>query len=129
MFVKDLPWNTYIISETDLKGRIIYANKTFSEICEYDVDGLIGCNHNIVRSVDMPSWVFEDLWLNIEQDKIWTGIVKNQTFDGLKVYWVRATIFPLYNLDHKKVGYRSERTPATDLEIAQAMDQYDVEFD
>lgn len=76
MFVKDLPWDTYIKSETDLKGRIIYANKTFSEVCEYDVDGLIVCNHNIVRLVDMPSWVLKIYGLILNRIKF--GLVSSR---------------------------------------------------
>lgn len=129
MIVKDLPWDSYIISETDINGKITYANKAFSEACEYDITGLIGCNHNIVRAHDMPKWAFKDIWVNLKNGGEWKGIIKNQTFDGLKVYWVQAHIFPIYDGCSNIIGYRSERTPATDLEISDAMNKYDIEFD
>lgn len=129
MKVKDLPWSWTIISETDLNGKITYANKEFSEACEYDAAGLIGCNHNVVRSFDMLKWTFKEMWDTIKNDEEWNGIVKNQTFAGDKIYWVKATIYPLFDENGVKYGYRSERVPATDLEIAKAMDLYGIEFD
>jgi PAS domain S-box-containing protein len=44
----------YILSETDDRGLIIYANDLFCEIADYTLDELIGEPHNIVRHPDMP---------------------------------------------------------------------------
>ena len=62
-----VPEKTYLISKTDLKGRIIYANPVFIEVSGYSHDELIGAPHNIVRHPDMPSEVFADLWHTLKQ--------------------------------------------------------------
>ena len=85
--------NAIIVSETDSKGRIIYADTTFLKICEYSLEELIGKPHNIIRHPDMPRAAFKGLWETIQSGKIWQGFVKNRTKSG-KFYWVYATVFP-----------------------------------
>ena len=80
----------YILSETDEKGLIIYANDVFCDIAGYTLDELIGQPHNIVRHPDMPRIAFKGLWDDIQSKGFWTGIVKNRRKDGA-FYWVHAT--------------------------------------
>ncbi len=100
-----------LVSETDEKGFIKYANKDFCNFAEYDVSELEGKPHNIVRHPDMPSAAFKDLWETVKSGEIWRGFVKNRTRDG-NYYWVYATVFPYTNSDGKK-GYLSVRKMAT----------------
>ncbi|WP_119184063.1 PAS domain S-box protein, partial [Aliarcobacter skirrowii] len=44
----------FLVSETNEKGNIIFANDDFCEIAGFTVDELIGKPHNIVRHKDMP---------------------------------------------------------------------------
>jgi len=80
----------YILSETDEKGIIIYANNLFCEMAGYTIDELIGQPHNIIRHPDMPRIAFKGLWDDIQSKGFWTGIVKNLRKDG-GYYWVHAT--------------------------------------
>lgn len=80
----------YILSETDEKGIITYANDIFCEIAGFTRDELIGQAHNIVRHPDMPRIAFKGLWDDISTKGFWTGIVKNLRKDGA-YYWVHAT--------------------------------------
>ncbi len=80
----------YILSETDDKGMIIYANDVFCEIAGYKIEELIGEPHNIIRHPDMPRIAFKGLWDDIQSKGFWTGIVKNLRKDG-GFYWVHAT--------------------------------------
>ncbi|MCK4875233.1 MAG: PAS domain-containing protein [Sulfurimonas sp.] len=80
----------YILSETDEKGFIIYANDVFCEIAGYKIEELIGEPHNIIRHPDMPRIAFKGLWDDIQSKGFWTGIVKNLRKDG-GFYWVHAT--------------------------------------
>jgi len=84
------PDNAYILSETDEKGIIIYANDIFCEIAGYTLDELIGQPHNIVRHPDMPRIAFKGLWDDIQSKGFWTGVVKNLRKDR-SCYWVFAT--------------------------------------
>lgn len=98
-----------IISETDLKGIITFANRKFCKIAGYDKEELIGNPHNIIRHPDMPKAAFKDMWDTIKQDKEWIGYVKNLRKDG-RYYWVKTYIKPVFK-DGKKVGYIAARKP------------------
>ncbi len=84
------PAGSYILSETDEKGIITYANDTFCELAGYNLDELIGEPHNIVRHPDMPRIAFKGLWDDIQSKGFWTGFVKNRRKDR-GFYWVYAT--------------------------------------
>lgn len=81
-FETEVPEDEFIISRTDLKGMITYANDAFSAISGYRPEELVGKPHNVVRHRDMPKSVFKDLWETISQEKTWKGIVKNRRKDG-----------------------------------------------
>jgi PAS domain S-box-containing protein len=85
------PDNAYILSETDEKGMILYANKLFCEIAGFTEAELLGKAHNIVRHPDMPRIAFKGLWDDIQTKGFWTGFVKNRRKD-MDSYWVYATV-------------------------------------
>ena len=85
-----------IVSKTDKKGKITYANDRFCAISGYSREELIGKSHNIVRHPDMPKSIFKDMWKTILANKAWSGIIKNRTKSG-GFYIVEATINPILN--------------------------------
>lgn len=110
MFLEtEVPDHELIISRTDLKGNITYANDTFAMISGYDPDELIGKPHNIVRHPDMPKSVFKELWETLERGENWHGFVKNRRKDN-GYYWVHAEISGVFK-DDKLIEYKSLRTP------------------
>ncbi len=114
--------NTMIVSETDEKGIIVYANADFCSIAGYTKDELIGQPHNMVRHPDMPKAAFEDLWKTIQSGNVWKGIVKNRTKNG-DFYWVNATAYPSKTHDGK-IRYISVRVSPTQDEIKNAETLY-----
>jgi len=109
--------STMIVSQTDLKGNILYANNDFCKIAEYSKDELIGQPHNMVRHPDMPKAAFKSLWETVQKGEIWTGYVKNATKDG-GYYWVYATVYPFETCDGSK-GYLSCRRKPSQAEISE----------
>ena len=116
MQVKDnemlLDETSLLVSETDARGVIVYADETFVKYSEYSLEELIGKNHNIIRHPDMPKEAFKELWTNVKSGKVWQGFVKNRTKNG-KFFWVYATVFP-FGKDH----YLSVRKMASREEVA-----------
>ena len=119
----EVPEVDLIISRTDLKGNITYANETFAEISGYEVEELIGKPHNIVRHPDMPISVFAELWERIQNKKQWTGVVKNMRKDS-GFYWVRAIVSGVYK-NGELVEFKSLRTPVSYEEKLEAQKLYD----
>lgn len=111
-----------IVSETNVKGEIVFANNDFCKIAGYSIDELIGKPHNVVRHKDMPKVAFKSLWETIQAGRIWKGIVKNRTKDG-KYYWVNATAFPSKALNGE-IRYISIRVKPTKEEIENAQKLY-----
>jgi aerotaxis receptor len=100
-----------LVSETDERGMIRYANEDFCSFAEYEVSELEGKPHNIVRHPDMPSAAFKGLWESVNRGEIWRGFVKNTTKNG-NFYWVYTTVFPYINSNGEK-GFLSVRKMAT----------------
>ena len=85
-----------IVSKTDKKGKITYANDKFCTISGFSREELVGKPHNIVRHPDMPKVIFKDMWKTILANQAWSGIIKNKTKNG-DFYIVEATINPILN--------------------------------
>lgn len=112
----------YILSETDSKGFILYANDVFCEMAGYTQEELYGQPHNIVRHPDMPRVAFEGLWKDVTTKGFWKGIVKNIRKDG-GYYWVEATV--LRKIDAKgEVTYLSIRRCPTKTDVQECTKLY-----
>ena len=71
-----------IVSMTDLKGNINYANPYFIEASGFTEQELIGAPQNILRHPDMPATAFADLWATVKSGLPWMGLVKNRRKNG-----------------------------------------------
>ncbi|MDJ0738228.1 MAG: methyl-accepting chemotaxis protein [Gammaproteobacteria bacterium] len=116
------PPDTILVSKTDRKGIITYANEAFVDISGFAESELLGKNHNLVRHPDMPPEAFKDLWDTVNAGQTWTGIVKNRAKNG-DFYWVRANVTPI-PLANGDVEYMSVRTEPTAAEKRLAEDLY-----
>lgn len=100
----------FIISKTDTKGIITYANEVFIKLSGYTEAELIGVPHNILRHPDMPRCVFKYLWDQIALGNEVLAYVINKSKNG-DHYWVYAHVTPSFSMDNKIIGYLSSRRP------------------
>jgi PAS domain S-box-containing protein len=107
--------NSEIVSKTDPKGFITYANERFCRISGYAREELIGKPHNLLRHPDMQKETFENMWRTIEDKKVWHGIVKNLAKDG-SPYWVDSSITPIIDNNGNVVEYIAIRHDVTKIE-------------
>ena len=114
----DFPDGETLLSATDLKGRITYANAAFVRVSGFEYAELLGKAHNIVRHPDVPPEAYQDLWDTLKQGRSWTALVKNRRKNG-DHYWVRANVAPVYHQE-KLSGYLSVRTKPSRAEITAA---------
>ncbi|MGB1226558.1 MAG: PAS domain-containing protein [Poseidonibacter sp.] len=113
---------SFLVSETDAKGTILFANSDFCDVAGYTLEELMGNPHSIVRHPDMPKKAFQSLWETVQKGEIWTGYVKNATKNG-GYYWVYATVYPFESCDGSN-GFLSCRRKATKEEIDSAVELY-----
>lgn len=96
----------FIVSKTDAKGRITYANRIFMEFAGFEEDELLGVQHNIVRHPDMPRAVFKIMWETLQAGNEFFGYVKNMAADG-SFYWTFANVTPTLDANGGIAGYYS----------------------
>lgn len=111
------PKNKFILSETDEKGIITYANAVFCAVAGYTQKELIGQPHNIVRHPDMPRAAFADLWDKAPRLGFWSGYVKNLCKDG-GYYWVYAMVLRRIDPNTGRVSFLSVREVPSRDQIA-----------
>jgi PAS domain S-box-containing protein len=112
-----------IVSKTDLKGRITYANDVFLRVAKYSIQDLIGAPHSLIRHPDMPRCVFKLLWDTIEARQEIFAYVINMARDG-DHYWVFAHVTPTFDANNTIVGYHSNRRKPDAAQVAKVKPLY-----
>jgi PAS domain S-box-containing protein len=97
-----------IVSKTDTRGIITYANDVFLRVSMYDEEDLLGKPHNVIRHPDMPRCVFKLLWDTIGGGNELFAYVLNLAADGAH-YWVFAHVTPTFSPTGEILGYHSNR--------------------
>ena len=113
-----------IVSKTDLKGRITYANSVFLRVAGYAEEDVLGQPHSMIRHPGMPRAVFKLLWETIAGGKEIFAYVKNMARDG-DHYWVFAHVTPSFDSTGAISGYHSFRRWARRDAVAAAQALYD----
>jgi len=97
-----------IVSKTDLKGRITYANSVFLRVAGYREAEVLGQPHSLVRHPEMPRAVFKLLWDTISAGQEIFAYVINRAKNG-DHYWVLAHVTPSRNDQGEITSYHSSR--------------------
>ncbi len=97
-----------IVTKTDTKGVLTYANTVFLRVSALAEADAIGQPHSIIRHPDMPRCVFKLLWDTIRQGEELFAYVVNLARDGAH-YWVLAHVTPSFDQGGRIVGYHSNR--------------------
>lgn len=103
-----------IVSKTDARGVITYANDVFVRVSGYTEPEVIGKPHNLVRHPDSPRGLFKLLWDGIGAGREVFAYINNLAKNG-DHYWVLAHVSPSMDSRGQIVGYHSNRrVPAAD---------------
>lgn len=114
-----------IVSKTDLKGIITYANHVFVRVAGYSESELLGKPHNVIRHPDMPRCVFKLLWDTIAEGNEIFAYVVNLCQNG-DHYWVLAHVTPSYDLLGNLIGYHSSRRKPDPAKLAKVIPLYEA---
>ena len=112
-----------IVSKTDMKGRITYANDVFIKLALYEESEVLGAPHSLVRHPDMPRAVFKLLWDTIQAGEEIFAYVINMSKNG-DHYWVFAHVTPSLDENGATKGYHSNRRVPEPGPLSKVKDLY-----
>ncbi|MGY6528903.1 MAG: PAS domain-containing protein [Cyanobacterium sp.] len=107
-----------VVTITDEKGIITYANDQLSIISGYSNNELLGTTHKIVNSGYHPPSFFKNLWNTIQKGEIWRGEICNKAKSG-KLYWVQTTIVPFLDQNNQPFQYLAIRFDITSRKLTE----------
>lgn len=109
---RTFPESEIIVTKTDIKGRIVYANDIFLDITGFTEKKVLGQPHNFLRHPEMPRCIFKLLWDTIQGGEELFAYVINRTKSG-DHYWVNAHVTPSLDSQGQVIGYHSNRRVST----------------
>ena len=109
-----------IYSITDLDGIITNVSTAFCRETGYRKKDMIGKTHAFLRAPGFPDETYTELWETITDDLTWKGQINNIRKNG-DSYWINSVIQPIFNHDHKKMGYLSIRQNITKEKTCEAL--------
>lgn len=89
---------------TDLDGRILDVNQSFSRITGYPREEVLNRTPRILNSGRQPPAFYEQMWAAIRHSGFWSGEVWNRRRDGI-VYAQRLTISTVCDSDGRPLRY------------------------
>jgi PAS domain S-box-containing protein len=89
---------------TDLKGRIEYVNRKFTDLTGFSREEAIGNNPRILQSGMTPREEYGNLWATILAGKEWRGIFQNRKKNG-ESYWESASIAPIFDATGAMINF------------------------
>ncbi len=103
-----------LVSITDVKGNITYANQKFIEVSGYSREELLGQNHRVLKSGRHPASFYEVIWRAVSCGERWHGFLCNRAKND-KVYWADVTIIPFMDKSGLPYQYVSVQNEVTQL--------------
>lgn len=121
------PWteDEIIVSKTNTRGIILYANDVFQRVAQMGSHELVGKPHNIIRHPAMPRCIFKLLWDTLADRREIFAYVLNMAKSG-DHYWVFAHVTPSFNASGDVVSYHSSRRKPDREQVAIIEDIYNV---
>ena len=103
-----------LVSVTDKKGRITFANQKFQDVSKYNLDELSGNNHSIVNSGLQPDGYWGKMYQTVMKGEVWNDVVANRSKLG-ELYYVDTFIRALFDKNGELDGFASIRQDVTEL--------------
>jgi len=95
-FVMDSINHVALLTRSDTKGNLIYANDAFCKISKYTKEELSLGTHNIFENNNITASVFNNIWENLNKGNLWKGNIMDMAKDGTTFY-TQTNIIPVFN--------------------------------
>lgn len=107
-----------IVSKTNLKGHITYANDVFLDIANYSLIDVLEKPHSLIRNKVMPRCIFQLLWERLQAGREIFAYVVNNTKNNDAYYWVLAHVTPSRDDVGNIISYHSSRRAPSEAAIS-----------
>ena len=97
----------------DRRGRITWANPSFTRLTGYSLEEAIGQDMRILKSDKHDQQFYQDFWDTIFSGKVWQGEVINRKKDG-SLYTEEETITPVYGQNREISHFISIKQDVTE---------------
>jgi PAS domain S-box-containing protein len=97
----------------DRRGRITWANPSFTTLTGYSLEEAIGQDMRILKSDKHDQQFYQDFWDTIFSGKVWQGEVINRKKDG-SLYTEEETITPVYGQNREISHFISIKQDVTE---------------
>jgi len=79
---------------TDRDGKILWANRAFSDMTGYTLEQALNQNPRLLQSGEHSEEFYRELWQTILSGRVWRGGITNRRSDG-SIYYEDMTITPV----------------------------------
>lgn len=83
-----------MMMKTSVTGVITDVSSLFCDFFEYERDYIIGKKASILKSGNMPEYIYKELWNKVLSKESWSGEIENLTLSGNKK-WVQSRVTPI----------------------------------
>lgn len=95
---------TAIVEIVNVDYTIAYANEKFCKTVGYELNEIVGHNHNFLKSGYHDDEFYRNLFETIEKGEVWSGLFNNIDKNG-KTIWLDTTIVPFLDNNNKPFQY------------------------
>ncbi|MBK9053702.1 MAG: PAS domain S-box protein [Chloroflexi bacterium] len=104
---------------TDVRGRIEYANSTFTHVTGYTLEEVLGQNPRFLQSGQTPQTTYTQMWQTITAGQIWQGEFHNRKKNG-ELFWETASVSPIVASNGQITHYVGVKQNITEQKNLQA---------
>ncbi|WP_163338579.1 response regulator [Desulfopila sp. IMCC35008] len=117
-----------VILVTDAKGRLEFANESFTRVTGYEPEEWIGTEKNILTSGAQDDSFYLSLWSTITTGRNWTGQLTNRRKDGT-FFQEKAKITPIRNSSNEIIRFVAVKHDLShELEIANEKEEIEKKY-
>ena len=108
-----------LVTISDSRGRITYANSRFCQVTGYTPTELLGRDHRVLNSGHHSKAFIRTLWETVLAGRVWRGEMCNRTKDGTR-FWVETAIVPVLDVNGHPEQFIALRTDISARKAAEA---------
>lgn len=113
---------------TDARGRIIWVNDAFTQMCGYTREAVIGRTPSLLKSGQQDEEFYRQLWHEVLAGNVWHGRLVEARKDG-STYTAEEIITPLRDASGAITHFFATHQDITQRELAQAHDRFMAQHD